>query len=92
MSKISLDKTSWELVEVLKETTKKNLLSAIKDKQLNVDQEVLPKLFTLLDSSMSEGYNKSYKNFSTKFEKISEQIVESKSDTTEKEASSKKRK
>mgnify|MGYP003345137700 CR=1 FL=1 len=26
MSKISLDKTSWELVEVLKETTKKNLL------------------------------------------------------------------
>jgi len=70
----SLDKTSWELVEILKETTKKNLVSAIKNNQLKVDEETLPRLFMLLDASMSEGYNKSYKNFSNKFLKISKDL------------------
>lgn len=76
MSNLSLDKTSWELVEVLKDTTKKNLLNAIKNNQLKVDEEVLPKLFSLLDSSMSEGYNKSYKTFSNKFLKASKDLSE----------------
>jgi len=70
----SLDKTSWELVEILKETTKKNLVSAIKNNQLKVDEETLPRLFMLLDASMSEGYNKSYKNFLNKFLKISKDL------------------
>ena len=74
MLKHNLDKASWEMIEFLKETTKKNLILAVKSNQLKIDQEVLPKLFSLLDSSISEGYNKSYKNFSTKFEKISESI------------------
>jgi len=74
MSNINLDKTSWELVEVLKDTAKKNLLNAVKNEQLKVDQEVLPKLFSLIDSSMSEGYNKSYKAFSEKFLQASKQI------------------
>ena len=86
MSNSNLDKTSWELVEVLKETTKKNLVSAVNSNQLKIDSDVLPRLFTLLDASLSEGYNKSYKNFSTKFAKISNEI--SSQDTT----SSKKRK
>lgn len=74
MLKHNLDKASWEMIEFLKETTKKNLILAVKSNQLKIDEEVLPKLFSLLDSSISEGYNKSYKNFSTKFEKISESI------------------
>ena len=74
MLKHNLDKASWEMIEFLKETTKKNLILAVKSNQLKIDQEVLPKLFSLLDSSISEGYNKSYKNFSTKLEKISESI------------------
>jgi len=74
MSNINLDKTSWELVEVLKDTAKKNLLNAVKNEQLKVDQEVLPKLFSLIDSSMSEGYNKSYKVFSEKFLQASKQL------------------
>ena len=89
MSNSSLDKTSWELVEVLKETTKKNLVSAVNNNQLKIDSDVLPKLFTLLDASLSEGYNKSYKNFSTKFTKISNEISSQEKDNT---TSSKKRK
>ncbi len=80
----SLDKTSWELVEVLKETAKKNLLSAVKSNQLKVDEETLPRLFMLLDSSMSEGYNKSYKNFSNKFLKISKDISTSEQESLKK--------
>jgi hypothetical protein len=45
-------------------------------------------LFSLLDASIAEGYNKSYNNFSTKFEKISKDIT---SQTSE-QLSSKKRK
>lgn len=75
MSNLNLDKTSWELVEVLKDTAKKNLLNAVKNNQLKVEEEVLPKLFSLIDSSMSEGYNKSYKNFSTKFLKVSKELA-----------------
>ena len=88
MSNLSLDKTSWELVEVLKETAKKNLVNAVKNEQLKIDNEVLPKLFTLLDASLSEGYNKSYKNFSTKFEKISKDL----SQKDQSESTPKKRK
>lgn len=72
----SLDKASWELVEILKETTKKNLVAAVNTEQLKISQDVLPKLFTLLDSSVAEAYNKSYKNFSNKFEKISKQVAD----------------
>jgi hypothetical protein len=75
MSNVNLDKASWELVEVLKDTAKKNLLNAVKNDQLKLDQEILPKLFTLIDSSMSEGYNKSYKAFSTKFLKVSKDLA-----------------
>jgi hypothetical protein len=82
MSNINLDKTSWELVEIVKETTKKNLVAAIKNNQLKVDQDVLPRLFAILDSSVSEGYNKSYKNFSTKFLKISKQFSDDQSQET----------
>lgn len=75
MLKHNLDKASWEMIEFLKETAKKNLVSAVNSDQLKIDQDVLPKLFSLLDASIAEGYNKSYNNFSTKFEKISKDIT-----------------
>ena len=90
MSKHNLDKTSWEMIEFLKETTKKNLVSAVNSEQLKIDQDVLPKLFSLLDSSIAEGYNKSYSNFSTKFEKISKEL--SSQTSASEQSSSKKRK
>lgn len=75
MLKHNLDKTSWEMIEFLKETTKKNLVSAVNSELLAIDKEVLPKLLNLLDASIAEGYNKCYNNFSTKFEKISKDIL-----------------
>jgi len=84
MSNLNLDKTSWELVEVLKDTAKKNLLNAVKNNQLKVDEEVLPKLFSLIDSSMSEGYNKSYKTFSNKFLKVSKDLATTEKDSLKK--------
>ncbi len=92
MSNVNLDKTSWELVEILKDTAKKNLAKAVSTKQIKIEEEVLPTLFNLLDASMSEGYNKSYKNFSSKFEKISKQYSNSSLDADGTSVSSKKRK
>lgn len=74
MSNVKLDKTSWELVDIIKETTKKNLTSAVVNNQLKLEKELLPTLLKLIDASTSEAYNKSYKNFSTKFEKISHEL------------------
>lgn len=87
MSNINLDKTSWELVQIVKDITKKNVVNAVTTNQLNVHQEDLSKLLTILDSSMSEGYNKSYNNFSKKFTKISKELA-----NVDKEATPKKRK
>jgi hypothetical protein len=92
MSNVNLDKTSWELVEILKETAKKNLANAVSSEQLKIEKDVLPTLFNLLDASMSEGYNKSYKTFSKKFEKVSKEYATSESENTSSSASSKKRK
>jgi len=74
MPNINLDKTSWELVDIIRETTKKNVTNAVVNDQLKLDREVLPLLAKLIDASTSEAYNKSYKNFSSKFEKISQNI------------------
>lgn len=74
MPNINLDKTSWELVDIIKETTKKNVTNAVVNDQLKLDREMLPLLLNLIDASTSEAYNKSYKNFSSKFEKISQNI------------------
>lgn len=74
MPNINLDKTSWELVDIIRETTKKNVTNAVVNDQLKLDREVLPLLLKLIDASTSEAYNKSYKNFSSKFEKISQNI------------------
>lgn len=70
MSNNSLDKISWELVEIVKETVKKNLIAAINTEKVDIKEDVLPTLFNLLDASFSEGYSKSHKNFSTKIEKF----------------------
>ena len=34
MSNVDLDKTSWELIEILKDTAKKNLAIAVSTKQI----------------------------------------------------------
>jgi hypothetical protein len=92
MSNADLDKTSWELIEILKDTAKKNLAIAVSTKQIKIEEDILPKLFSLLDASMSEGYNKSYKHFSSKFEKISKDYSNNSLEADGTPASLKKRK
>ena len=62
----NIDKIAWELMDFAKETTKKNLISAINNGQLKLDPELLPTIITLIDSSMNEGFNKGHKNFMNK--------------------------
>jgi len=71
--KNNLSKSVWQLFEAAKDTTKKNLVTAVTAGQLKVDEEVLPVLLTLVGSSLDEGFNKGHKNFLSSVEKNTEQ-------------------
>lgn len=62
----NIDKIAWELMDFTKETTKKNFISAINSGQLKLDPETLPTIMTLIEASISEGFNKGHKNFMNK--------------------------
>jgi len=79
----NLDKLSWELVEVTKDMIKQNITSAVSSKQLDLNQDSLPKLFSLIDTSTSEAYSKSHKSTSNKFEKILDEEVKKKLSSSE---------
>jgi hypothetical protein len=68
-----LSKSVWQLFEAAKDTTKKNLVTAVTAGQLKVDENVLPVLLTLVNSSIDEGFNKGHKNFLASVTKEPEQ-------------------
>ncbi len=69
----SFDRISWELVEITRDTIKKNIVSAVTSEQIAVSRDVLPKLFSLIDASVTEAYNKSSKSISRKLGELSEE-------------------
>lgn len=58
-----IGKSSWVLLEGIKDSVNNNVHTAVKSGQLKVDAKVLPLLLTLLNASMEEGYHKGYKTF-----------------------------
>jgi hypothetical protein len=72
MTNNAVDKIAWDMLGFVKETTKKNFVTAVSSGQLKLDREILPVILTLIDSSIDEGYNKSYKNFSNRMQKLNE--------------------
>lgn len=55
-SKDKVSKSVWNLMEFTKELTKKNIVGSAG--QLRLDEDSLRLLFTVLDASVSEGFNK----------------------------------
>jgi hypothetical protein len=63
LNKNKASKLTWDLFEVAKETVKKNFVSATNNGLLKLDQNTLPEIFSLLDASLNEGFNKGHNNF-----------------------------
>ena len=63
LNKNKVSKLAWDFFEATKEITKKNLVVAVNTKQLEVDEKALPALFSLIDASINEGFNKGHNNF-----------------------------
>ena len=57
-SKDKVSKSVWGLFEFTKETVKKNLVQATNNNELKLDENSLRLLLNIVDSSISEGYNK----------------------------------
>jgi len=59
----NIDKIAWDLMDLAKETTKKNFVTAVNTGQLKLDPNILPVIMTLIDASINEGFNKGHKHF-----------------------------
>lgn len=57
-SKDKVSKSIWGLFEFTKETVKKNIVQAVNNDQLKLDENSLRTLLSIVDSSITEGYNK----------------------------------
>ena len=58
-----LEKSSWILLQGIKDSVTNNVYTAVKSGQLQIEAKVLPMLLMLLNSSMEEGYHKGFKTF-----------------------------
>lgn len=58
-----IGKSSWILLEGIKDSVTNNIYTAVKSGQLKIEANVLPALLTILNSSMEEGYHKGFKTF-----------------------------
>lgn len=58
-----IGKSSWILLEGIKDSVTSNVYTAVKSGQLKIEANVLPTLLLILNSSMEEGYHKGFKTF-----------------------------
>lgn len=79
MTNNTVDKIAWDMLGFVKETTKKNFVTAAGSGQLKLDHEILPIILTLIDASIDEGYSKSYKNFANRIQKLNEDSTQTSS-------------
>jgi|688.fasta_scaffold22294_12 hypothetical protein len=63
LNKNKVSKLTWDFFEVTKEIAKRNLVTAVNTKQINVNESLLPAILGLIDVSVNEGFNKGHNNF-----------------------------
>jgi hypothetical protein len=63
LNKNKVSKLTWDFFEVTKEITKRNLVTAVNTKQIDVNESLLPTILSLIDASTDEGFNKGHNNF-----------------------------
>lgn len=59
----SIEKSSWLLHQSVKDSLVKNVVASVKGKKINIDENTLEKLLSLLDASADEGYHRGHKLF-----------------------------
>jgi hypothetical protein len=63
LNKNKVSKLTWDFFEVTKEIAKRNLVTAVNTKQIDVNESLLPAILGLIDVSVNEGFNKGHNNF-----------------------------
>lgn len=58
-----IEKASWTLVAGAKDTVTTNIMTAVNSKKLDVKQEQLERLLSLVEASIDEGYHKGSRTF-----------------------------
>jgi hypothetical protein len=61
--KDNISKAALLLTDSTKDVIKLNLVSAMKSKIIDVDQNVLQQLFVIIDASIDEGYHRGARTF-----------------------------
>lgn len=61
--KDKISKSSWTLLESIKDAVSMNVTNACRSGQLKIEATQVPVLLALIDSSASEGYHKAHRNF-----------------------------
>lgn len=59
-----INKSSWTLIEGIKDSVTNNLTTAMRSGQLKIEATQVPALLALLQASIEEGYHKGHKTFS----------------------------
>jgi hypothetical protein len=73
LNKNKVSKLTWDFFEVVKEITKKNFVTAVNTKQIDIDEKLLPAILGLIDVSIDEGFNKGHNNFINSVSNLSEE-------------------
>lgn len=58
-----ISKSSWTLLEVIKDTVSINITNALRSGQLKIEAAQIEKLLTIVAASADEGYHRGYKSF-----------------------------
>lgn len=58
-----ISKSSWALLQIIKDTISANLTTLASSKQVAIDLNELQKLLTVISTSADEGYHRGHKNF-----------------------------
>lgn len=58
-----ISKSSWTLLEVVKDTMSINITNALRSGQLKIEAAQIEKLLTIIAASADEGYHRGHKSF-----------------------------
>ena len=58
-----ISKSSWTLLEVVKDTVSINVTNALRSGQLKIEAAQIEKLLTIIAASADEGYHRGHKSF-----------------------------
>lgn len=63
-----ITKASWSLMEVMKDAASANITTALRGKQLKIENAEVIKLMTIVATSIEEGFHRGFKSFNKTLE------------------------